>query len=214
MMHAFLRHDELVSFALVENLLLLPEDFVSTKTTTKKDGWDLIVAKKQRLPNGKKHGKYTKDGEKEGRKITKRVNYKFGKLHGNIHLRDNQTLHRECVGYFNEGIAKGKFRFRRGVEWCKTCFTFSFREGLPILYSEGAINVPIVWGKESLSVKGENYVFVCFSDEDIPLKVEYPIHSGAYTLTISLLEKYAKKVYGTNINTGERVKIILPVFVT
>ncbi|AHA46118.1 hypothetical protein ISTM_220 [Insectomime virus] len=213
-MHAFLRHDELVSFALVENLLLLPEDFVSTKTTTKKDGWDLIVAKKQRLPNGTKHGKCIKDGEKEGRKITKRVNYEFGKLHGNIHLRDDREFHRECDGYFNEGVARGKFCFRGGVDWCRVCSAFSFREGLPVLYSEGGINVPIIWGKESLSLKGEKYEDVCLSDEDISLKVEYPFRSGGYALTVSLLEKYAKKVYGINTRTGERVKIILPVFVT
>lgn len=206
-MQSFFRNRELVSFSLVEEINVVPDDFVQTSETTKTKGWKRSHTKEEILPDGTKHGKHFKKILGNDWRMKRTIDYKLGKIHGSFfHSSKAGLVSFKCGGCFEGGIPTGAFLFRDGTEE----EFLVFDKGFPIFFYGEEENFPILWEKDTVSLKGKKYTELFTSTEQEFLFSEYPL-GAVLSSTLFLIEKYSQQIYGINEN-GEGVKIHIPVF--
>nr|WRK65087.1 hypothetical protein MarFTME_042 [Marseillevirus futianmevirus] len=211
-MEAFLEKRELVSWSVNEEPHNIdPKKHVRTRTSTvtKSEG-NFKTTSEDVLPDGTRHGKYkkTRDNNGEIKEVT--ANFKMGKLHGSFlseTIRFGETFF-ECRAQFRHGIPN------EGIECSSLLFGkviqrsyLSFRGGFPCSILWGEHIYPIMWGKNILSLGGENYKDVSFSDEGEDYEQAVLILGREF----ESFEKFSPKVYGTD-KEGRRGRLYIPVF--
>ncbi|AHC54811.1 hypothetical protein D1R32_gp094 [Tunisvirus fontaine2] len=211
-MQSFLSPKEVVSFALVGDVFVSPERFVRISGVTKENGKNWSYTKEEHLPDGTRHGEYTKEKKKKWHKLTLKRNYKFGILHGGFSLLKEEVSKYRCCGHFEEGLATGKFKFYAkipGLE--KRAFCVFFERGLPTSFSGHNGNFSIVWEGNDVIMNGKKYTDVSFSAAEKHTDTEYAFFDPFRICLVSLLKKYMEIVRATN-EQGFRVRIFIPVF--
>ncbi|AEA07044.1 hypothetical protein LAU_0193 [Lausannevirus] len=211
-MQIFLEKAEIVSFSLVFGTQedVCPDDFVSTTIETNKNDDDWSIVKTGHLPDGTKHGRYSKKGNKGGWHRKTRAEYKMGKLHGAFYKSERNDSDYRCKGRFKDGIPTDKFLLSSQFLGRKTKkFYLSFSGGTPVLIEGKEANYPIVWKDNTLEMNGKKYLDISFSDSKIFCVYANPLDD--WFIPTFLLKKISTGVYGLN-GKGKRVKISIPVF--
>lgn len=222
-MESFLDRGEVISFSLVGEAVIRPEDFVQTSTTTKEEGKNCSRKTVTFLPDGTKHGTYLKKASK-GLWLTKQEhNYRMGKLHGSFHSFASNGFSFRCSGVFEEGVPIGTFRICVENMWTflKYKYTLSFERGLPVLFVANFTNRKhvISWKRNSLFLEGKKYTDISFSDQKFSsgtIRFWDEIHKMNKGTTLfcegwTHITKTLQKVYGTD-SKGKRVRILIPAF--
>nr|WQM87118.1 hypothetical protein [Marseillevirus cajuinensis] len=210
-MEAFLNKRDLVSWSLNEESLSIdPKKYVRTGTSTvSKNEEKFKTTREDVLPDGTRHGKYkcTKKHREETVKIT--ASFRMGKLDGFFRSSTSrfESLFTECRAKFRDGVLIGRVEYTYNFfEDALLNISLLYRKGFPTCIAKGGEKFPLTWEKNTLIFKNKKYRNISFDGE------EKTPHFFLFTeVEMGPLEKFCRKVYGTN-DEGERVRIRIPVF--
>nr|WNL50281.1 hypothetical protein MarDSR_242 [Marseillevirus sp.] len=209
-MQSFLEKKDVISFSLVFGAKnISPDNFISTTVGRYEDSENCFT-EKSFLPDGTKHGKYSKNRKKYGWTKKAVLSYKMGKLHGDFYAEKSCGDTFKCSGEFRHGLPVGKFLLssqrpnKREKKFC-----VSFQEGRAVLFEGEGKKYPVVWKKKTLEAGGKKYIDFYFSDWRISCIHENSLFG--WDVPDFLLAKFSTGVYALD-QKGKLVKVSIPVF--
>ncbi|AMQ10648.1 hypothetical protein [Brazilian marseillevirus] len=222
----FLGRRECISFSLASSLKVSPETFVQTRSLPSGNMVEWCDVHGHFLPDGTRHGKYSKEWRKGSWKSKILANYSLGRLDGSFFAssKDGVFTTLELEGIFDDGFPMSSLKCYRKLGKMTEMYRYEFQNGLPTFFEKEYVlpserdssRVRIVWKGTKLEIGGHKFTDVFISGEE-------PAEHRSYDKLFPFYDKELKsvslfdelgcaKVYGTNKRTWKKTRICLPVF--
>ncbi|AEA06919.1 hypothetical protein LAU_0063 [Lausannevirus] len=181
----------------------------------------------QFLPDGTRHGKYSKEWRKGAWKSKVLANYKMGSLHGSFFASSSNGVFTtlEVEGFFEDGFPASSLNFYRKLGKMTEMYKYEFEGGgLPTFFEKEYIlpsqrddsRTEIRWKGTKLEFGGYKITTVSVADRETVEHQSYdnlvPFYDKEIMSVPIFDEMGCAKVYGINTKSGRKVRVCLPVF--